>query len=177
MATLCNFPLQTLHRFPGTPRQLKAGEQSWDRLSAGSGRLSPWLSEKLPAIRRDGLAPLLTLLSKLSPFTVTDFGKTPPDVQKQQFRADPHRHRPSLSLKAAEWGTKHSFDFLSHRAAALLLLSPRLSCKPPSSSSCYQFDSTLRAQETCSVMKPQWQNSNWQWKKQFLPRVAVQGVC
>lgn len=65
----------------------------------------------LPAIRQDGLALLLTLLPKCGPFTVTDFGKAPPDFQKQQLKAGPRRHGPRFSLKHTKSGTKHSFHF------------------------------------------------------------------
>lgn len=97
----CASPAQTLHRCSGT------SSKQVNRAEAGSQqaqRLSPWLSEKLPVIRRDGLAPLMTL----SPFTVTDFGKSPPDGQKQQLRTGPHRYGPSL--KVPECGTKHPLE-------------------------------------------------------------------
>lgn len=147
------FHYKTLHRFPSSSGQTgKASDQNRRHHRHREGLLSTAAQQApggrvkgrvkmLPASRRDGLALLLTLLPRRGPFAVTDFGKAPPDFQK--LKAGPHRHGPSFSLKHTKSGTKHSFSPCTQQPA-LLLLSPRLRCKPPSSF-CYQFDGILHA--------------------------------
>lgn len=88
------------------PWNFKAAEGRWTELRQALSRLSPWLSEKLPVIRWDCWH--FSWNSVHSLWEILESSSWSPEAAAQSRLP---QTQTSLSLKAPEWGRKHSFDF------------------------------------------------------------------